>query len=351
MITLLTGVPGSGKTLYAVWKLLRGLIGSTVDHTDEGGKHTKIERRIFSNINGLLLDHTLIDKDQIATWHQWAKPGDIIVADEVQKVPEWKKAPAGSKVPPCIEALETHRHMGVDLIILTQGPMLIHDNVTRLVGRHLHLRRLGNMPFATVYEWDGCSRSLIYKNTMSKAPFWYPKDAYKLYKSAEVHTKQKRSAPALLWVVGAALLVFTTQAPGVYNKMMERFNPTKPVQLAKAEAPKVETKPPVPIQPLTGPYSAPTPRPGTAPGPNWPGVVQAPAIAGCVRYADRCACLDTTGKEVEPDVQQCLQVSGANRPPAIDLAGVAVREVARQRLPDDPAELETLRWMASRRGS
>lgn len=344
MITLITGVPGSGKTLYAVWKLLRHLVGTSVEHTDDDGKVTQIPRRIFSNINGLLIDHTMMTNDQIATWQDWAKAGDIIVADEVQKVPQWKKAPPGSKVPPCIEALETHRHMGVDFVVLTQGPMLIHDNVTRLVGRHLHIRRLGNMPFATVYEWDGCSRALLFKNTMAKAAFWFPKAAYKLYKSAEVHTKQKRSAPALLWVVGGALLIFTTQAPGFYNRLMDRFNP--PAKVVSAATPKVDTAPPVPIQPAPSLHSAPTAPAGTYPSQQQaqprPGV-----LAGCIRRADRCDCFDTTGAPLEPDVQLCLTHSGANRGPAIDIGPDTPNRLAQAHT--NAGDIDALTFMRTQR--
>ena len=63
MITLITGSPGSGKTLYCVDKLLRPLIGTTVDSTNDEGETTTYNRTVFTNIPRLLLDHELIDKE------------------------------------------------------------------------------------------------------------------------------------------------------------------------------------------------------------------------------------------------------------------------------------------------
>lgn len=207
MITLITGTPGAGKTLYAISNLLRGLVGSTVKGTDDRGHPVEVPRIIYTNINGLLIDHVLIDGREeggLAGWHRWAKPGAVICFDEVQR--EWSPRPNGSKVPDYISALETHRHMGVDFIILTQNPMLLDQNVRALVGRHIHVRRLGAASFAVAYEWDHCSRALLYSKSLKKAPFRYDKSVFKLYKSAELHTKPKTSIPTLVYVVGAAVL-------------------------------------------------------------------------------------------------------------------------------------------------
>ena len=163
MITVITGTPGAGKTLYTIEKLLLPLVGSTISQQSEDGVVTTHPRTIYTNINGLLLDHELIDggdKQGLRDWHKWAKPGSVIVFDEVQR--HWKPRANGSAVPADIEALETHRHMGVDFIIITQNVMLVDKNIHALGGRHLHVRRIANMPMAIVYEWDHVSRGLLY---------------------------------------------------------------------------------------------------------------------------------------------------------------------------------------------
>lgn len=253
MITLETGVPGAGKTLYCIDKLVRGFLGATTKHEGSDGVVTELPRTIYTNINGLLLEHTKIgpggewtfdtkankwtqpdgcDKLGLNNWHEWAKPGSVIIYDEVQK--PWPLAAAGSRVPPCIEALETHRHMGVDFVVLTQHPMLIHANLVRLVGRHLHIRRMGNMGLAVVYEWDSASRTLLYKNALAKAPYRYDKGVYELYKSAEVHTKSPRRIPSLIFGVLFAAGAMAFLGPSAYARISERINP-KPVEAVSAD--------------------------------------------------------------------------------------------------------------------
>ena len=65
-ITIVTGVPGSGKTLLTVSELLRGIVGTTVPALDKDGKAIEIQRTVYTNINGLLLDHELIDGNEEA---------------------------------------------------------------------------------------------------------------------------------------------------------------------------------------------------------------------------------------------------------------------------------------------
>jgi zona occludens toxin len=168
MITLITGVPGSGKTLYCVSEILPTLIGSVVNGQDGNPDITRI---VYTNINGLLLDHESIDGglNGLTGWQNWCKPGDCIVFDEVQSV--WKPRPNGSKIPDDIGALETHRHKGVDFVLLTQHPMLLDQNVRALVGRHLHIRRMGGMGAAiqtASLESHGVIQKKLSSNT--KAP-------------------------------------------------------------------------------------------------------------------------------------------------------------------------------------
>lgn len=313
MITLETGIPGSGKTLYCVDKLIRPLLNAKIKHEGDDGVVRELPRRVFSNINGLLLEHSKIDpgaswlydgktdkwtqdpkgnKLGLNNWHEWAKPGDVIIYDEVQKV--WPLAATGSKVPPCIEALETHRHMGVDFIVMTQHPMMIAANLTRLTGRHLHMRRLGNAGFATVYEWDGCSRTLLYKNCMAKFPYWYGKKAFDLYKSAEVHTKSARKLPSLIFGIIFAGLAITFIGPSALARIADRINPP----------PKVES-PANAVKPASTAPAAPHPAPAASqPAAPVAQAAQAQAV-GCIASAARCACYDAAGMIVPAEEAIC----------------------------------------------
>ena len=256
-VTLITGVPGSGKTLKAVWDHLRPMVGAVEKSTDQWGRIFEVPRIVFTNVNGLLLDHELIEgggtwtqvakewkfegNDQgLRCWHTWAKPGSVICFDEFQKF--WPPRPNGAGVPPDIQALDTHRHMGVDFILVTQNCRNVDRHILGLVDRHLHVRRVANLPLATVYEWDHASVSLNYKNSMSKSPWRYPKKAYKLYKSAELHTKQSRKLPSVIWFILAAFAGAAYAFPTLKNRLSERVS-GKPAQVDQAApVPKVGEK-------------------------------------------------------------------------------------------------------------
>lgn len=335
MITIITGTPGAGKTLYTVEKLLLPLIG-----TDVNG----VPRRVFTNINGLDAEHELIGpgtlpeqppehvwevskadglwkfKGQpggLRDWHVWAKPGDVIIYDEVQQV--WKPRANGSAVPPDIGALETHRHKGVDFVLITQGINLTERNLSMLCGRHLHVRRVANLPFAIVYEWDGASRSLLYSKAMAKEKWRYNRATYKRYKSAELHTKAKKRLPTVLWILLAGVLGTAIGGPQVYDRMAGRFGWKKAeaAQVAGVAPARAENGPGAPHTAFPAP-SVPA-SPVTAPE-------AAPVFAGCARAKDRCTCFDTAMHQVEKPVEWCEHETFAHRPKQTALDRFVVRD-------------------------
>lgn len=307
-ITLITGVPGSGKTLYAISNLLRPFIGQTVPQEIDGVT-TIHPRTIYSNINGLLIDHELIDagdNEGLRDWHLWAKPGSVICYDEFQKA--WPPRPNGSKVPDDIQALDTHRHMGVDFILITQNCMNVDRHILGLVDRHLHVRRVANMGMAVVYEWDHASKSLLYKNAMTKAPWRFDKNVFKLYKSAEVHTKQKRKMPGLVWFILMGFAAAAYAIPSLKSRLTERINGKQPETIA------VASDNPKPGQTVKSEYvkdgilytvestvnhSA---TPASSPAAAVPVV---PAFAGCVSSRNKCTCYDAAALPVQVDPGVC----------------------------------------------
>lgn len=229
MITVITGTPGAGKTLYTIEKLLLPQVGKTIKGRDEHGNEVQHERKVYTNINGLQIEHELIDggdTEGLRDWQKWAKPGSLIVFDEVQKV--WPPRPNGSKIPEDVQALDTHRHLGVDFILITQNVLNVDRHIHALGGRHLHVRRVANMPLATVYEWDHISRGLLYSKAISKAPWKYSKKVFKLYKSSELHTKQPRRIPGLVWFILFGLAAMAVLTPQVFERIGGRLS-GKPV--------------------------------------------------------------------------------------------------------------------------
>lgn len=341
MITLITGTPGAGKTLYTISKLLLPLVGTTVKQ-EVDGVMVEYPRTIYTNIKGLLIDHELIDgsaEGGLRNWHEWAKPGAVIVFDEVQKV--WEPRANGSKVPPDIQALETHRHMGVDFILITQGLMLTERNLCMLGNRHLHVRRFGNMRAAIVYEWDHASRSLLFAKAFTKTPWRYNKKVFKLYRSADLHTKQPRKLPGLVWFLLVGVLAMVFLGPMFYGRMQER--------IGGPQSAKVSTEPKKAAQ---GPSS----------GPEVPKEVVAttakadekekPAFAGCALMRGRCTCFDAAGMSVDKGPGFCTIHTGAEKHQApADLKRLIIPDQERHALQLAAAEQDNslLMWVGEQR--
>lgn len=187
MITLITGTPGAGKTLYAVHAIL-----------NEEGKGS---RPIY--VDGIPELKTRHDPAQdINQWHKWAPDGALICIDEVQRI--WRPLPSGARVPESISELETHRHRGIDFVVITQHPNLMHSNVRKLVGRHIHLRRTALGTY--LYEWPEATNPEARGNS-TRIRWSHPKESFGLYKSASQHTKVKHRMPAAVYVFGTAVVL------------------------------------------------------------------------------------------------------------------------------------------------
>lgn len=184
MISIITGLPGNGKTLFALWYIKR--------------KAEREQREVYyNNIKDLNLPWTLLEKPE-----EWMScpPGSIIVLDEAQFV--FPKKSSGSKLPPHYDELATHRHKGVDIYIITQHPSLVDNFVRQLAGQHFHAVRKFGLNRATIYEWSACNASPQNPTSQkSSIPLkWsYPKEVFGYYKSAEVHTV-KRAIPAKIFL-------------------------------------------------------------------------------------------------------------------------------------------------------
>ncbi|MFM0380469.1 zonular occludens toxin domain-containing protein [Paraburkholderia strydomiana] len=190
-ITLITGVPGSGKTLWAVWSLL---------------KEIKAGRRIVANgIRDLAIDHVLWDDDMVREWHKHCQPNDVIVIDEVQRI--WPPVSASVKATEDIEKLHVHRHFGVDIVVVTQHPNRMNKTIRDLVGRHVHVRRLFGGRRAMLYEWDHAHNPNSGLRDAVKHVWSYPKKVFELYTSAELHTKPKAVVPKALFILPIAVIV------------------------------------------------------------------------------------------------------------------------------------------------
>lgn len=211
MITLLTGLPGNGKTLFALWSIQ--------------AKAKKENREVYyHNIKDLALPWEKFEPEK---WMDLPH-GSIIVIDECQEV--FPKKPNGAQLPAHYDQLATHRHRGFDIFLITQHPTLIDNFARRLVGQHFHSIRKFGLQRATVYEWSACQPSPENVSSQKSAitlKWAYPKEVFTWYKSAEVHTV-KRAIPVKL--VLACLFVLAVPAFGYYALQTYQHRYDKPAR-------------------------------------------------------------------------------------------------------------------------
>lgn len=196
MISLITGLPGAGKTSLMVYMLMT--------------RPDLQNRPLFvDGIPDLKIPTMPIpDGESMETWHIWAPTGAVLVIDEAQRI--FRPRPAGSKVPEHIQELETHRHKGIDIFVLTQHPRLIDVNLRSLVGEHRNISRT-MLGFKRVSYWQKCANPES-KSDIAEAKnsiFTMKKEAFGMYKSAEEHTKMTGSLSIWVWLMPLLFFILT----------------------------------------------------------------------------------------------------------------------------------------------
>jgi len=217
MITLTTGTPGAGKSLY------------TIDLINKKAVAEKREVYYF----GI--------KDLMLPWFEMEDPkkwdelpiGAIIVIDECQTV--FRPRANGAMVPAYIAAMETHRHKGYDIFLITQHPALLDQNIKRLVGQHIHVVRKFGLQATTVHEW-GSTHEITQRNLLAavRRQYRFTKEVYGYYKSAELHTHKAKIPKRVWFLLSVPLLigVLIYFAMGAVNNLRK---PQEATPVAKTE--------------------------------------------------------------------------------------------------------------------
>jgi hypothetical protein len=129
--------------------------------------------------------------------------------------------PTGSRVPPAIAALETHRHGGYDIHFVTQDRTLCDANLRKLVGRHIHFfnpfggERVTRKEAPKTFNPDDYHESKVATKKLVKRD----KNFYGVYWSAEIHT-HKPKIPFMAFAGLIALGVFCWSAYNIYDKFL-----------------------------------------------------------------------------------------------------------------------------------
>jgi zona occludens toxin len=330
MIYLHTGQPGAGKTLYTVW------------HVKQWAE--KENRPVYYNGIPECKVPGWIELQDPLKWFD-CPPNSIIILDEAQRV--FRTRGTGATVPEHVAKLETHRHLGIDLVIITQHPMLIDSNVRRLTGTHKHVMRAFGAAYAVVHEWsqvkEQCDKT---RGDSLKTQFAYPKEAFGLYKSAEVHT-HKRKLPWRMFILIVIPFGLIFSAAGFYSwwsKSKEGapglVSPAKgnlPGQTAPLntimtqEAYLKQAEPRLSSLQHTAPVYDALTKPKRVPVPS-----------ACVSTATRCKCYTQDATPYQMDESVCRQIVAGGMFYAFDPSGPDVQNRRVGRI-DDARGVETRR--------
>lgn len=329
MLTLITAVPGSGKTLYTVQRIDEFLRQREPD--PETPLEPRPARLVFTNIP---LDVECFMEPGNITLFETPEPGSKT------EVFDWRDTPSGSlivydeaqfffptkvlekRTEEIIEAMSTHRHQGYDIVVITQSPRLLNATVKSLCGKHIHLYRAFGMEGATVYEWQHQvenPNSRVEQLRAVQTIFKFPKRYYGYYQSAEQHTHKLHFPAKLKRLLALMLLVLA----GV-GYLFWRDGGLNIVTGGKALAPKASAEA-MATQTDLATQTAGAATSGTAVVPGavqvnkaepdlrdlpygWSSTPTAAPISGCVANKKRgiCQCYGEGGGTVALEQAQCL---------------------------------------------
>lgn len=227
MIYLLTGTPGHGKTQRALWMLLN----------DQRFKGRTV---LYANVRGLKTDD-----ERLKNWlpltdvTQWetAPQGSVIFIDECHQAGFFPVRGVG-KPPPWIEAIATHRHLGIDFVLVTQNAKNMDVFVRRMVELHIHCKRPAQMGYSNVYEFQSftdCDDRIPTDQALRHSRWVFDKSIWTLYESADEHTG-KPKIPRFVYAVPLLLIVAGVIAYYLYEWAAKKTGAKPPVASVTALA-------------------------------------------------------------------------------------------------------------------
>ncbi|WP_447602884.1 zonular occludens toxin domain-containing protein [Nitrospira sp. Nam80] len=247
MIELYEGVPGSGKSYHAVAEKFLPWV--------------RQGRRLYIYVEGIYLDRLGLFtgipvqdlETQITVWKdstevlrafQHVEPGSAVIIDEAQTVFR-----SMQKVEPgLLRWLETHRHYGVDILLMSQDFRQMSQGVTRLIEATVKFRKLAFVGLSNRYqgkvrgnpEDNETIRAIV--GTYSPSVYAY----YSSYAAAAIR-EEKRSH-----TVFKSARVAVGVAAGVFAVALLTWRPWSSLTATKATASHPVNGTTVPAPPLSG---------------------------------------------------------------------------------------------------
>lgn len=197
-IKLITGIPGSGKTLFAVNELKKAI---------EENQKSDEPRNIYCDITGLKISDI---PPPPLDWRE-TPPRSLLIYDEAQFHEEFKPR-RGQNPYKQVEELTIHRKTGHEIWFITQDPSRLHNDILAMVEMHYHLERPYGAKLATIYQYRGAERKpsgvSVKGRAESKRLFNYDKRLFDLYESSQVNDGIKFRLPRELtvWIILAGIV-------------------------------------------------------------------------------------------------------------------------------------------------
>jgi zona occludens toxin (predicted ATPase) len=271
MITLITGVPGSGKTLR------------TIQIMDE---FVKEGRPVWTNIKGIKLKGVQPLPEKWEGHWQDYDDGTVFVIDEVQEI--WRgTGKSGMTKNKDVQELELHRHRGMDFVLTTQHPTFVESHVRKLVGKHEHINRPRGSKHVGISSKDHYFDVTTETATADFNIWKHPKKYYGCYESATVHTHKFQVPKKVLVAVGAMVLLAVT---GV-TLLSGTFILSGDSPLAENENQDnsaVKVKLPFHLS-------------------DWGNTITRAPVSGCISSANHCTCYNPTGQPLQLDTGACFK--------------------------------------------
>lgn len=274
MIILITGVPGSGKSLYAMQLMEEQL---------------KQGREVYSDIDGCTLPGVLPAPEDWRT----LPDGSYCVYDEAhQRFPATGKA--GLSTDPRVQDLDTHRHHGYDLVYITQASTRLHHDIRKLAGRHIHVQRNFGANTVTLYMWERAANENDKQDRLqSDQQLWhYPKRLFSAYKSATVHTHKRRIPRKLAALLAVAAVLVSWSVYSLDHNPFVSAAVERSAASHAPETPVVSSAPKHPSPPIRD---------------AWAANQTIPPVAGCISSKRACVCYAYSGDPISMSDAQCRE--------------------------------------------
>lgn len=309
MIYLTTGANGAGKTLLTL--------------KDVREQQLKENRPVF--FHGFELNE---ETAQEFGWKpfdpklwQDLPDGSICIMDECQN--EFPLRRSGAEVPDYVNAVaQFRRKRGFDFWMICPHPSLLDVFIRRLIDKpswHRHLKRTFGADVVSVIKFGApdlrCEEpGAGARGEVSMRPF--PKDVFKWYRSASIHTGKKKIPRAFWFVLASAVVVpaliwgavvsvksnVTKHAPAAATETVAKAGPISTD--ARADVVKLSLndylqlrKPRLPDFPHTAPAYDEVTKPAVAPYP-----------AACVKMGKTCKCYSQQATLLQVSGAVCLQI-------------------------------------------